>query len=72
MKKFKVILFYALLIGAVLLAVSGIFRDAEGEVQLLENYSDVITLFKEEKVKEFTVSEDLELYMILADDTKAL
>ena len=72
MKKFKVILFYALLIGAVLLAVSGIFRDAEGEVQMLENYSDVITLFKEEKVKEFTVSEDLELYMILADDTKAL
>ena len=72
MKKFKVILFYALLIGAVLLAVSGIFRDAEGEVQLLENYSDVITLFKDEKVKEFTVSEDLELYMILADDTKAL
>ena len=70
--KFKVILFYALLIGAVLLAVSGIFRDAEGEVKVLENYSEVITLFKGEQVKEFTVSEDLELYMILADDTKAL
>ena len=70
--KFKVILFYALLIGAVLLAVSGIFRDAEGEVKILENYSEVITLFRSEQVKEFTVSEDLELYMILADDTKAL
>ncbi len=70
--KFKVILFYALLIGAVLLAVSGIFRDAEGEIKILENYSEVITLFRSEQVKEFTVSEDLELYMILADDTKAL
>ena len=70
--KFKVILFYALLIGAVLLAVSGIFRDAEGEVKVLENYSEVIQAFKGEQVKEFTVSEDLELYMIMADDTKAV
>ena len=70
--KFKVILFYALLIGAVLLAVSGIFRDAEGEIKVLEDYSEVVLAFKGEQVKEFTVSEDLELTMIMADDTKAV
>ncbi len=70
--KFKVILFYVLLIGAVLLAVSGIFRNAEGEVTVLDNYSEVVQAFKGEKVKEFTVSEDLELYMTMNDGSKAV
>ncbi len=70
--KFKVILFYALLIGAVLLAVSGIFRDTDGKVEKFKDYSQVVQAFKSEQVKEFTVSESNELYMTMSDDSKAV
>ena len=54
-KHLKSILFYLLLIGVIITAVSFIFQSAEEEKLLL---SEVVTYFKEDRVQDFTIDED--------------
>lgn len=68
---FKIILFYVVLIGLIIFAVSSIFRTTEAKVEKLENYSQVVEYFQGEKVKSFMVSDKNYITLTLTDDTQA-
>ncbi|MBR4295584.1 MAG: ATP-dependent zinc metalloprotease FtsH [Clostridia bacterium] len=68
---FKIILFYVLLIGIIVFAVSQIFRTTDEKIEKLENYSAVVEYFQKEQVTAFDVSEDNYITMKLKDGTKA-
>ena len=68
---FKIILFYIVLIALIILAVSQIFRTTEAKVEKLENYSQVVEYFQNEKVKSFMVSDKNYITLTLTDDTQA-
>ncbi len=55
---FKVLLFYIVLIAAIVFAVTQVFRTADAKVEKLENYSEVVEYFQTEKVESFVVSDD--------------
>ncbi len=68
---FKVILFYLVLIGIIILAVTQIFKTTETKVEKLDDYSQVVEYFQKEQVKAFEVSDKNQITLTLADDTKA-
>ncbi|MBE6538108.1 MAG: ATP-dependent zinc metalloprotease FtsH [Ruminococcaceae bacterium] len=68
---FKVILFYVVLIAVIIFAVTQIFRTTEEKIEKLDNYSQVVEYFQEEKVTGFMVSEKNYITLTLSDDTKA-
>ena len=68
---FKILIFYGLLIVAVVLSLSTFLNQSSGDTP---KYSDVIEYFKNDAVKTFVVDEDnvitMEVYNI--DEVKAL
>ncbi|MBR6603702.1 MAG: ATP-dependent zinc metalloprotease FtsH, partial [Clostridia bacterium] len=68
---FKVILFYLVLIGVIILTVTQIFKTSEAKVEKLDDYSQVVEYFQKEQVKAFEVSDKNLITLTLADDTKA-
>ena len=59
----KVILFYVVLIGVIFLAVFAMMGSPEGKEDL--NFSDVMQYFEQDKVKEFKVSNDNVLTLVV-------
>jgi cell division protease FtsH len=58
----KVILFYAVLIGVIILIASFMFRNVQTEQVY---YSDIVSYFKNEQVKRFVVDEDDTLELVV-------
>ncbi len=68
---FKVIIFYVLLIGVIVFAVSQVFRTTTETVEEYKNYSQVVEQFQEENVTKFTISESNYILMELKDGKTA-
>ena len=62
----KVLIFYVVLIAAIILALSLMFTNREDNSEL-KNYSEVVEYFREDAVKEFTVNEDNYISMSVYD-----
>ena len=63
----KIILFYVLLIGVIIVLVAQLFSVTQEEKLV---YSDIVTYFEQEQVKSFVVDEKYLLTMVLQDDTQ--
>ncbi len=64
---FKIIIFYIVLIGIILFTAVPLMDGMKDDDPV---YSDIITMFKEEKVKEFVLDESNILEIITQDDKK--
>ena len=62
----KVLIFYVVLIAAIILALSLMFTNREDNSEL-NNYSEVVDYFRADAVKEFTVTEDDYITMSVYD-----
>ena len=62
----KVLIFYVVLIAAIILALSLMFTNREDNSEL-KNYSEVVEYFRADAVKEFTVNEDDYITMSVYD-----
>ena len=62
----KVLIFYVVLIAAIILALSLMFTNREDNSEL-KNYSEVVEYFRADAVKEFTVNEDNYISMSVYD-----
>ena len=68
---FKVLLLYAVLIAVIIFAVSQVLKTTEDKIEKLEDYSQVVEYFQEEKVEAFEVSDKGYITLSLTDGTKA-
>lgn len=64
----KVIIFYVVLIGVILIASAALWQSMPSEEI---KYSDVVTLFKEERVVQFQIDDSNNLEMLLRDQSGA-
>ena len=62
----KVLIFYVVLIAAIILALSLMFTNREDNSEL-KNYSEVVDYFRADAVKEFTVTENNYITMSVYD-----
>ena len=65
----KVLIFYVILIGAIILALSLMFTKREDTTEL-KNYSEVVDYFRADAVKDFTVTENNYITMSVYDKTE--
>ncbi len=68
---FKVMIFYVLLIGVIVFAVSQVFRTTSETVEEYKSYSQVVEQFQGENVTKFTISESNYIQMELKDGKTA-